>query len=101
MRQRSTAINHTTNETVSYGYDSLMRLSTAGSALYVVDAARVGANAMPLCSIPSSGFPREIRTTADGRTLLVTNFDGGSLQIVDLERALWGPGRGRHHRLHA
>lgn len=72
----------------------------AGSALYVVDAARVGVNAMPLRSIPSSGFPREIRTTADGRTLLVTNFDGGSLQIVDLERALWAP-RGHHHRLHA
>ncbi len=74
---------------------------TAGSTLYVVDAARVGVNAMPLRSIPSSGFPREIRTTADGRTLLVTNFDGGSLQIVDLERALRAPGRGRHHRLHA
>ena len=73
---------------------------TVGSALYVVDAARVGVNAMPLRSIPSSGFPREIRTTADGRTLLVTNFDGGSLQIVDLERALWAP-RGHHHRLHA
>jgi len=73
----------------------------AGSALYVVDGARVGVDAMPLRSIPSSGFPREIRTTADGRTLLVTNFDGGSLQIVDLERALWGPGRGHHHRLHA
>jgi DNA-binding beta-propeller fold protein YncE len=74
---------------------------TAGAALYVVDAARVGVNAMPLRSIPSSGFPREIRTTADGRTLLVTNFDGGSLQIVDLERALWGPGRVHHHRVHA
>jgi DNA-binding beta-propeller fold protein YncE len=74
---------------------------TSGSALYVVDAARIGVNAMPMGSIPSSGFPREIRMTADGRTLLVTNFDGGSLQIVDLERALWTPSRGRRHRLHA
>jgi DNA-binding beta-propeller fold protein YncE len=73
----------------------------AGSALYVVDADRIGINAMPLGSIPSSGFPREIRATADGHTLLVTNFDGSSLQIVDLERALWTPNRGRRHRLHA
>jgi DNA-binding beta-propeller fold protein YncE len=74
---------------------------TTGAALYLVDAARIGTDVMPLGSIPSQGFPREIRVTADGRTLLVTNFDGGSLQIVDLERALWGPGRVHHHRVHA
>ena len=73
----------------------------AGSALYVVDAAGVGSGSTPVDSIPSQGFPREIRATADGRTLLVTNFDGGSLQIVDLERALWASGHGHHHRLHA
>jgi DNA-binding beta-propeller fold protein YncE len=72
---------------------------TPGSALYVVDAARIGSNRTPLGSIPSQGFPREIRATADGHTLLVTNFEGGSLQIVDLERALWAPGRGRR-RVH-
>jgi DNA-binding beta-propeller fold protein YncE len=72
----------------------------AASALYVVDAARIGPNGTPVESIPSQGFPREIRATADGRTLLVTNFDGGCLQIVDLERALWAPVRKRH-RLHA
>ncbi len=72
----------------------------AAPALYVIDAARVGANSPAVGSIPSQGFPREIRATADGRTLLVTNFDGGSLQIVDLERALWAPARKRH-RLHA
>jgi DNA-binding beta-propeller fold protein YncE len=73
----------------------------SASALYVVDAAQIGSNRMPLGSIPSQGFPREIRATADGRTLLVTNFDGGSLQIVDLQRALWAPGRGHHRRIHA
>lgn len=71
----------------------------SGSALYVVDAARIGSNRTTVGSIPSQGFPREIRATADGRTLLVTNYDGGSLQIVDLQRALWAPGRG-HHRVH-
>jgi DNA-binding beta-propeller fold protein YncE len=71
----------------------------AASALYIVDATRTGPNRTPMGSIPSQGFPREIRETADGRTLLVTNFDGGCLQIVDLERALWAPGRGQH-RLH-
>jgi DNA-binding beta-propeller fold protein YncE len=73
----------------------------SASALYVVDCAKIGSNRTPVGSIPSQGFPREIRATADGRTLLVTNFDGGSLQIVDLERALWAPGRSHHHRLHA
>lgn len=58
-------------------------------ALYVIDTARIGTNATPLLgSIPSQGFPREIRATADGRTLLVTNFEAGTLQIVDLGRTL-------------
>jgi len=75
--------------------------SPSASALYVVDSAQIGSNRTPVGSIPSQGFPREIRATADGRTLLVTNFDGGSLQIVDLERTLWAPGRVHHHRIHA
>ena len=58
-------------------------------ALYVLDAARIGTSATPLLGrIPSGSFPREIRATADGRTLLVTNFDAGSVQIVDLGRTL-------------
>jgi DNA-binding beta-propeller fold protein YncE len=31
-------------------------------------------------------FPRELRVTADGRTLLVTNFRSNSLELVDLGR---------------
>jgi DNA-binding beta-propeller fold protein YncE len=61
-----------------------------GSALYVIDAARIGGNSTPLLGvIPCRGFPREIRMTRDGRTLLVTNFNAGTLQIVDLGRAPW------------
>ena len=31
-------------------------------------------------------FPRELRVTADGKTLLITNFASKSLQLVDLAR---------------
>jgi DNA-binding beta-propeller fold protein YncE len=30
------------------------------------------------------GFPRELRLTADGKTLLVTNFGTNSLSVIDL-----------------
>jgi len=39
-------------------------------------------------SIPVGGFPRELKLTADGKTLLVTNFGSNTLELVDLERAL-------------
>jgi DNA-binding beta-propeller fold protein YncE len=64
----------------------------AGSAadhqdLAVVDAARVTSGAAAVIgSIPAGGFPREIRTTADGRTLLLTNFTSRTLEIIDLNR---------------
>jgi DNA-binding beta-propeller fold protein YncE len=53
----------------------------------VVDAGRVaeGASAV-LGRIPAGAFPREIRVTSDGRTLLLTNFASGTLQVVDLTR---------------
>jgi len=55
--------------------------------LTVIDAARVseGAGAV-LGTIPAGGFPRELRVTADGRTLLVTNFLSSTLELVDLAR---------------
>jgi DNA-binding beta-propeller fold protein YncE len=54
-------------------------------SLYVIDSARIAANSRPVVGIiPSRGFPREIHATADGQTLLVTNFSAGTLQIVDL-----------------
>ena len=37
-------------------------------------------------SIPAGGFPRELKLTADGNTLLVTNFASGTLELVDLAR---------------
>ncbi len=36
--------------------------------------------------IPAGGFPRELKLTRDGRSLLVTNFGSGSVELIDLER---------------
>jgi YVTN family beta-propeller protein len=37
-------------------------------------------------SLPAGSFPRELRVTADGHTLLLTNFESRSLEVIDLER---------------
>ena len=36
--------------------------------------------------IPAGAFPRELRVTEDGRTLLLTNFNSATLELVDLTR---------------
>lgn len=56
-------------------------------SLLVIDASKVEEGAVSVIgSIPAGGFPREMRVTADGNTLLVTNFRSRTLQIVDIER---------------
>ena len=62
--------------------------------LTVVDAAKIGGgeNAI-LGSIPAGAFPRELRVTADGRTLIATNFASGSVEVVDLARLPLAPAR--------
>jgi YVTN family beta-propeller protein len=61
----------------------------AGSAdrqsLTVIDSARVleGAAAV-IGSVEAGGFPRELKLTNDGRTLLMTNFNSKTLELVDL-----------------
>jgi DNA-binding beta-propeller fold protein YncE len=37
-------------------------------------------------AVPAGLFPRELKVTADGKTLLVTNFASNSLELVDLTR---------------
>lgn len=49
------------------------------SVIDLADPARVR-------SIQAGGFPRELKLTADLRTLLITNFDSGVLELVDLAR---------------
>ncbi len=55
--------------------------------LTVIDAARVaeGAGAV-LGSVPAGAFPREMRVTADGRTLLLTNYISKTVDVIDLAR---------------
>ena len=55
--------------------------------LSVIDTAKTeqGAAAV-LGSVPAGAFPRELYVTADGKTLLVTNFMSRSLELVDLSR---------------
>jgi DNA-binding beta-propeller fold protein YncE len=40
----------------------------------------------PAGSIPAGGFPRELKVTGDGKSLLVTNFESGSVELIDLDR---------------
>ncbi len=49
----------------------------------VLDAGNLAA---PQSSIPAGGFPRELKLTADGKTLLVTNYASGTLELVDMAR---------------
>jgi DNA-binding beta-propeller fold protein YncE len=56
-------------------------------SLTVIDAARVGEGAAAIIgSIPAGAFPREMRVTADGRTLILTNFGSRTVQMIDLAR---------------
>lgn len=74
-------------------------VAAAGGRVFVTNSDRFGGNAnqsvsvldadhpdMAVHSIPAGGFPRELKVTADGNTLLVTNFTSGSLELVDLKR---------------
>jgi DNA-binding beta-propeller fold protein YncE len=57
------------------------------STLTVIDAAKVAAGAAAVLGTVATGaFPREMRVTADGKTLLVTNFASKSLEMIDVSR---------------
>lgn len=61
-------------------------------SLNVIDATKVESGAAAVVgSIPAGAFPRELRVTADGKTLLATNFNSKTLEIVDLARLTLGP----------
>ncbi|HEY2162417.1 MAG TPA: YncE family protein [Gemmatimonadaceae bacterium] len=58
-------------------------------SLTVIDASKVGDGAGAVIgSIPSGNFPREMRVTADGKTVVLTNFGSRTIEVVDLARAL-------------
>jgi DNA-binding beta-propeller fold protein YncE len=53
----------------------------------LIDANRVAlGEAAIVGSVPAGSFPREMRVTADGRTLILTNFGSRSIQMVDVAR---------------
>jgi DNA-binding beta-propeller fold protein YncE len=57
------------------------------STLTVIDARNVAAGAgAVLGTVAAGAFPREMRVTADGKTLLVTNFASKSLEMIDVSR---------------
>jgi DNA-binding beta-propeller fold protein YncE len=61
--------------------------SSANQDVTVVDAGKITAGAAAvLGSIPAGAFPRQLHLTADGHTLLLTNFTSGTLEIIDLRR---------------
>ncbi len=61
--------------------------------LTVVDASRIAEGAAAVIGeIPAGAFPREMRVTADGRTLLVTNFGSSTLEVIDLARLAFPAG---------
>lgn len=55
-------------------------------SLAVVDASGGAASATVVGRIPAGAFPRELRVTPDGNTLLATNFASKTLEVVDLRR---------------
>lgn len=55
-------------------------------SLSVLDASAGPSSAKLIGTIPAGAFPRELRVTADGNTLLATNFGSRTLQVVDLRR---------------
>jgi DNA-binding beta-propeller fold protein YncE len=58
-------------------------------SLSVIDASKAGEGASAVIgSIPSGDFPREMRVTSDGKTLVLTNFGSHTIELVDLARAL-------------
>jgi DNA-binding beta-propeller fold protein YncE len=66
----------------------------APQTLSVLDAAKMeqGANAA-LGTIPTGAFPRELRVSADGHTLFLTNAGSNSIQIIDIGRLPLEPAR--------
>jgi DNA-binding beta-propeller fold protein YncE len=55
--------------------------------LNVIDATKLSAGAGAVIGqIPAGAFPREMRVTADGRALILTNFGSSTVQMIDLAR---------------
>jgi DNA-binding beta-propeller fold protein YncE len=56
-------------------------------SLTIIDANKItsGESAV-IGTVPAGVFPRELRATADGRTLLLTNFGSKNVAVIDVVR---------------
>ena len=59
--------------------------AAVSSTLTVLDTSRIGTPQNPkIGEIPSGAFPREFYLTPDGKTLFLSNFRSGTLQVMDV-----------------
>jgi DNA-binding beta-propeller fold protein YncE len=63
--------------------------TTSGESLNVLDATKIKGDAdAGLGVIPAGSFPREMRVSADGHTLFLTNFGSNSLQVISVDHLM-------------
>ena len=61
--------------------------SNATQNLTIIDAQKITSGAAAvLGTVPAGVFPRELRLTHDGKTLLLTNFGSKNLAMIDMAR---------------
>jgi len=78
-------VNVLDGKLVLVGNSDRFNPQTASSTLTVVDTARIGTAQNPIIgSIPSGAFPREFHQTPDGKTLYLSNFLSGTIQVFDV-----------------
>ena len=59
--------------------------ATTSSTLTVLDTSKIGTSQNPkVGEIPSGAFPREFYLTPDGKTLYLSNFLSGTIQVFDV-----------------
>jgi len=65
--------------------DRFNPLAATSSILTVLDAAKIGTSQNPkIGEITSGAFPREFHLTPDGKTLYLSNFLSGTIQVFDV-----------------
>lgn len=61
--------------------------SSSPPSMTLIDATKISSGAAAVRgTLPTGAFPRELTTTANGRTLFLTNFDSKTLSVIDIAR---------------
>jgi DNA-binding beta-propeller fold protein YncE len=59
---------------------------SGGQDLTVINTSRILKGENPVAgTLPAGEFPRELHTTTDGKTLLLTNFGSDQLELINLD----------------